>query len=151
MSEPEKCEPEKYPDSVLMELVDEKEGLHSARARRIILDLLETRKQRDEAISHRDYSNEVGRNQDKIIAGLMNQRDEAIAGMNHNAEAMADAAQMCREARHVADLTLAVLKTFTGFPRLAPLMHFVRAIEGKYSWLITGRLDYQPEEESANG
>lgn len=140
---------EKYPDSVLMQWVDQddpNEAVHSARARRIILDLLETRKERDAIISQRDYAIEVKQNCDKIITDLMNQRDEAIAGMNRNADVITDAARMCREARHVADLTLAVLKTFCDESKWDGIRHFVRAVEGKYSWLITGQLDYQPGE-----
>jgi hypothetical protein len=119
MSEPE---PKKFTDSWLMQWANQMSepsspNLQSAHARTIILDLLETRKE----------------------------RDEAIAGMNANAEVIASAAKMCREARHVADLALAVLKTFKGDPKWDGISHFVNVIEGRYTWAKTGDLDYQPE------
>jgi hypothetical protein len=116
-------EPEKFTDSWLMQWVDQATDLYSDNARTIILDLLETRKQ----------------------------RDGAIAGMNANAEVIASAAKMCREARHVADLALAVLKTFKGDPKWDGISHFVNVIEGRYTWTKTGDLDYQPERTPADG
>lgn len=72
--------------------------------------------------------------------------DQAIRAQNHNAQALMGAARACREARHVADLTVAVLKQFD--PQTWPgIWHFLRAVQGRYSWLITNDVDYQPDPD----
>lgn len=67
---------------------------------------------------------------------LLARYDEAVINMNGNADGMAQAATQCREARHVADLTMAVLKVAADGPQWEGVKHFIRVLEGKYPWLI---------------
>lgn len=90
-----------------------------------------------------DVAQGVGLVQERAAA-LLKAYDAAVEGMNKNADVIQRAAAMCREARHVADLAIAVLKTFEG-EQWDGIAHFVRAIEGRYSWVKTGTTDYQPE------
>ena len=143
-------ETERVKTSVVEQWLDQGEAMCEEISDAVLRDLLDARRERDAALGQierlkvdvSEQAEEFSREWERS-GRMMRERDEAIAGMNSNAEALANAAKMCREARHVSDLAIALLRTFKGRPEWDGISHLLRALTGRYSWLITGRLDYQ--------